>query len=138
MCGCKGKCGCNITSTTKGEKGDASPEATLGYKVYVALLSQSGTSAPTVTVLQNTLGGAISWTYNGVGTYNGTLNGVFIASKTFFTINKSRASGRQFSLYRNNDNEIEVVTEIFDAGTPIFTATDGVLNNTSILIEVYP
>lgn len=138
MCKCSGQCGCNITSTTKGEKGDASPVASLGYKVYKALLTQTGTTAPTVVVLQNTLGGVISWTYNGVGTYNGTLSGVFVEDKTFLAINKSRAGGRQFSLYRNDDNEIEVVTEIFDAGAPIFTATDGILNNTSILIEVYP
>lgn len=66
MCKCSGKCDCNITSTTKGEKGDASPEATLGYKVFTALLSQSGTSAPTLIVYANTLGTSFTYTRNGV------------------------------------------------------------------------
>lgn len=47
------------------------------YKVYTALLSQSGTSAPTATVLENTLGGTLVWTRTGVGGYDGTLTGVF-------------------------------------------------------------
>lgn len=107
------------------------------YKVYIATLTQSSTNAPIANVLQNTLGGTLVWSYNGVGIYNGTLSGIFISNKTFFIINKSRASGRQFSLYRNNDNEIEITTEIFDGATPIFTTSDGVLNNTTIEIRVY-
>ena len=47
-----------------------SGEATPQYKVYTALLSQSGTDAPTAIVLENTLGQTITWSYNGVGTYN--------------------------------------------------------------------
>ena len=31
------------------------------YKVYTALLTQSGTNAPVATVLENTLGGEIVW-----------------------------------------------------------------------------
>jgi len=107
------------------------------YRVYTALLTQTGTDAPIATVLKNTLGADITWSYAGQGTYNGTLSGVFIEDKTFLTINKSRQGGRQFSLYRNDDNEIEVVTEIFDGLTPIFTATDDILVKTSIEIRVY-
>ena len=68
MCGCKVKCGCNIISTTKGEKGDASPVASLGYKVYTALLTQAGTSAPTAIILNNTIG-TLVFGYSGVGLY---------------------------------------------------------------------
>jgi len=39
MCGCKNKCNCNITSTTKGEKGDANSASNLGYKQLLALFS---------------------------------------------------------------------------------------------------
>ena len=45
-------------------------EATPQYKVYTALLTQSGTSNPTATVLENTLGQTITWSYNGVGVYS--------------------------------------------------------------------
>ena len=110
---------------------------TPSYKVYTALLTQTGADAPIPTILQNTLGADITWSYAGQGTYNGTLSGVFIEDKTFLTINKTRQGGRQFSLYRNDDNEIEVVTEIFDGLTPIFTATDDILVKTSIEIRVY-
>jgi len=54
------------------------------YLKYVALLSQSGTSAPTATVLENTLGGTVVWERNDVGSYTGTLTGAFPADKTFF------------------------------------------------------
>lgn len=53
------------------------------YLKYVALLTQSGTSAPTATVLENTLGGTVVWTRNDVGDYTGTLAGAFTANKTF-------------------------------------------------------
>ncbi len=40
------------------------------YKSYVAVISQSGTNAPTVDyVLENTLGVNITWNYDGVGRY---------------------------------------------------------------------
>lgn len=39
------------------------------YKVYTALLTQSGTDAPVATVLENTLGVNISYQYNSTGNY---------------------------------------------------------------------
>ena len=33
------------------------------YLVYTALLTQSGTDAPVATVLENTLGGTVTWSY---------------------------------------------------------------------------
>ena len=52
------------------------------YKIYRALLSQSGTSAPVATVIENTLGGSVSWGYAGVGYYTATLTGAFLEGKT--------------------------------------------------------
>ena len=52
------------------------------YDVYTAILTQTGTSAPTATVLENTLGGTVVWTYNAEGSYIGTLTGAFTADKT--------------------------------------------------------
>ena len=52
------------------------------YKVYTALLSQSGTDAPVATVLENTLGGTVVWTRNDQGIYQATLSGGY--SGTFF------------------------------------------------------
>ena len=53
------------------------------YKVYTALLTQSGTDAPVATVLENTLGATINFTYISPGVY------VFNASSAVFTTEKS-------------------------------------------------
>lgn len=52
------------------------------YKVYTALISQSGTDAPTAIVLENTLGNVV-WTRVSEGIYIGTLTGAFTTNKTF-------------------------------------------------------
>jgi len=52
------------------------------YKIYRAILNQSGTSAPVATVLENTLGEDVVWAYDGVGLYTGTLAGAFPLLKT--------------------------------------------------------
>ena len=89
MCKCKAKCNCNITEITKGEKGDTGatgpqgPAGTLPYKVYSALLTQSGIGNPTPIELENTLGNVI-WTRDGFGSYIATLTGSFPQNKTWF------------------------------------------------------
>lgn len=52
------------------------------YKVYTAIMIQSGTSAPVATVLENTLGSTVTWSYNTVGKYEATVSGAL------YTINK--------------------------------------------------
>ncbi|MFO0089980.1 MAG: hypothetical protein ACK518_04190 [bacterium] len=54
------------------------------YKVYVGLLSQSGTSNPTVIELENTIGNIV-WTRRGIGDYIGTLSDAFTLNKTWFS-----------------------------------------------------
>lgn len=60
------------------------------YLIYTGFLTQAGTSAPVVTVLENTLG-TIVWARTGTGYYVGTLAGAFTNNKTvippFATIN---------------------------------------------------
>jgi hypothetical protein len=59
--------------------------ATLGqvrpYKIYVALLTQTGSSAPVATILENTLGGTVVWSRSVAGLYLGTLNNTFVIDK---------------------------------------------------------
>lgn len=52
------------------------PVDLLGYTNYVAFFAQSGTSAPSVIVGQNTTGSAMSWARNGVGQYNVSVSGL--------------------------------------------------------------
>lgn len=53
-----------------------------GYKVYTALLNQSGTNAPVATVLENTLGDIV-WSREGEGLYKATLSNSFTENKTY-------------------------------------------------------
>ena len=54
----------------------------LGYRSYVAVVSQTGTTPPTAVVLENSLG-EITFTYDGVGSYLiVSATDAFIANKT--------------------------------------------------------
>lgn len=101
------------------------------YKVYTALLTQSGTSVPVATVLENTLGGTVVWTRTSNGIYVGTLAGVFTVNKTFTTNTFGSFSGfAQFSSSSVNTVNINTTNS---SGT----LTDGLLNGNSIEIRVY-
>ena len=102
-------------------------------KVYVALLTQSGTDAPVATVLENTLGGTIVWSYTDVGVYTGTLASAFTANKTacFVTINEQNDSENFIILGSASVNTV-TVQSLSDG-----TNTNG-LAITSIKIELYP
>lgn len=105
------------------------------YKIYKALMSQSGTSAPTVTVLENNIG-AIVWSYSSVGTYFATLSGAFTLNKTAATIVNSQASLNPASFQGfayTNVNAIQVNTKNVSG-----VITDGLLFNAVVEIVVYP
>jgi hypothetical protein len=116
--------------------------AAVPYKVYRALLTQSGTDAPVATVLENTLGDIV-WSYLQQGDYTGTLSGAFTANKTFFPIpfilgndNGFGSAACAYGVIKRNDiNEIRINT----IDTPIDQNNiNGILNNSSIEILVYP
>jgi hypothetical protein len=102
------------------------------YKVYTALLSQTGTNAPVATVLENNLGGTVVWTRYGPGGYSGTLTGVFTSLKTWSTISGNYNTPNSFlRLNRTDLNSMSIVTE---SGT---STSDNILELTSIEIRVY-
>lgn len=105
-----------------------------GYLVYTALLSQSGTDAPVATVLENTLGGTVVWSYDDVGSYIATLAGVFAANKTWFSAN-TEYSNNDFSVNCRRDSDNEAFVHVYFPGDD--TGTDG-WANLSIEIRVYP
>jgi len=99
------------------------------YKVYTALLTQSGTSAPTATVMENNLGGTVVWTYVGDSDYRGTLSGAFTQTKTAIFWQTGYDAVAKFDCYRLNDNAIEIQNPD--------TGLDGTLNYRTIEIRVY-
>jgi hypothetical protein len=108
------------------------------YKVYTALLTQTGTNAPVATILENTIGNIV-WTYISTGVYVGNLISAFPLNKTYFSVNNrfsddGGASAYDAFLFRNND-DIFNLTLWFNG-----TATDDLMepnNPLSIEIRVY-
>jgi hypothetical protein len=103
------------------------------YKKYIANITQTGVLDPVVTVLENTIGNIV-WTRLGVGYYLGTLIGAFPnISKTYCVINQT--GGAYGIAYFDVNGIDEVIIRWADfTGTPL----DGVLNNNTIEIRVYP
>ena len=103
----------------------------LPYKVYTALLTQSGESSPSVTILQNTLGD-IEWTYYGEGTYIGQLIEGFVENKTFPIYGQTNTNVAITKIYRADSDSVWI--EVFSSPN---VYSDNVLNNTPIEIRVY-
>ena len=108
------------------------------YKVYTALLTQTGTDAPVATVLENTLGGEVVWTYGSTGVYIGTLAGVFTSNKTIVFISSKISSITDPSsgilmAESSTVNTVNINSYGYDAGVIL---TDNLVAN--IEIRVYP
>ena len=130
---------------------DASNASTPSYKVYTALLTQSGTNAPVATVLENTLGIVPVWSYDEVGYYILTASGAFTDTKTFITVDYNRygstgglGGGTYRSAYSYKDdgetNFIWLETQNITQGASAleFTAANDVVDGyIRIKIEVY-
>ncbi len=103
-------------------KTDAHP-----YKVYIAIVSQTGTDDPVATVFENTLGGTPVWTRTAPDVYSITLAGAFPATKTFTQPFYAGGTDIVWGLMRVSDDEMTTST-IGDDG----------LFRTSFEIRVYP
>jgi len=99
------------------------------YKVYRATLSQTGTSAPVATVLENTLGGTVVWSYLGNASYQATLAGGFTVGKTIISPdNVTFATGDYFTATDIQANFVEVSTNDNGVLPPFFTIEIRVYN----------
>jgi hypothetical protein len=122
-------------TTTYTAKGNEEGNALLPYKVYKALLTQSGTDAPVATVLQNTLNLTPSFRYDSPGFYLMEFpEGTFEEGKTIVLIQNNTIFGKCFTSCYVAANDFIVIRTFDDS----FTDVDGKLYKTSILIEVYP
>lgn len=120
-----------------GKSGDGS------YKVYTALLTQSGTDAPTSIILNNTLGITPTWSYIGTGSYRLTSTGTF-TEKTFLIISDNNNNGGggsynnvNYKFYVNSTDSLNIQTLDFDDNIASFVSEDSILSNTPIEIRVY-
>lgn len=110
-------------------------------KVYVALLTQTGTSAPTATVLRNEIGN-IAWTRTNTGLYTATLTGAFVVNKTVAFCGgigtSALAVPKIVKIARIDANTMRVTTGYFGDTTTDPGAEDGLLSATPVEIRVYP
>src|SRR5581483_3532315 len=108
-----------------------------GVRKYRALISQSGTSAPTAVVLENSLGGTVAFTRIGTGQYRLTLTGAFPENRTLILPNSVRDanSADVAACYRVDDNTVALNT-----GTQGGAFADGMLSSRPVDVEilVYP
>lgn len=106
------------------------------YKVYTALLSQSGTDAPIATVLENSLGGDVIWSYVGIGIYRATLPNGFSLNKTGIIVgsNINISEVDSATLNSNDLSASSFLLNTYDLNTQAF---NGVLSNTLIEVRVY-
>jgi len=105
------------------------------YKVYSALLTQSGTSAPTAIVLENTLGVDVSFTYFLAGNYFINAIGAFTGNKTYVDVGQSIYATSAYIIIPNfpNVDQVQIrVTKVTDN-----TSSDNKLTNFPIEIRVY-
>ena len=107
---------------------------TNGVKRYKALLTQTGISAPTATILENTLGEVPTYNYSSPGAYTLTVvASLFTQNKTVVTIGTNYASSCFPNTYRQSATEIRFWTANYSD-----TNVDEYLIETLLLIEVYP
>lgn len=102
------------------------------YKVYTALLTQSGTASPTAIVLQNTLGVTVTFGYTIAGQYTVTATGALTINKTWIIFNNIDSNGFTITYNGKSLNDFQILTRN-GAGV----TTDNILNLTEIEIRVY-
>jgi hypothetical protein len=108
-------------------------EQLFGYKKYVATISQAGKSNPTVTVLENTLGGTVVWTRVSAGRYQGTLTGAFPNQDKLYLYLGNSQQNNYVAIFRSSADIIEIITYDFTN-----TGQDNMLDYNTIEIRVYP
>lgn len=116
----------NLTVT-----GTINGEVQVAYKRYIATISQVGTAAPTVTVLENTIGDIV-WTRAAGGRYQGTFTGGFPDQDKTYLIVSNTAIGTYIRIFWVSANVVEVRTLDFTN-----TLQDGRLSYNTIEIRTY-
>lgn len=116
-------------------------ESNTATYVYIALLTQSGSDAPTAIIIENTFPDTIIWHRTSSGIYTATLTGAFSLPTTIPFIYPNRVCSidewYSFSIYYTVFNTLSIVTTIQDFTVPNLGYADGILNYTPVEIRVY-
>ena len=121
----------NSTGTVINPWTDTSGSAS--YTVYTALISQTGTDAPTAIVLENTTGATVTFTKSAPGVYQIVFSSAIIVEAKLFVMSQVNTVGSSYSLGFNDTSSVYMDTA--NAGTGV--QQDGLLYNDSIEIRIY-
>lgn len=124
----------------KDSAGDSISTFLRSSKRYVANLTQSSTSAPVATVLENDLSAAIVFTRTSAGLYVATLVAAFTANKTtvqFGTPIAVNSMGTIQAVLTSAD-VITFTTLDYKTSDDTSAPLDGMLTNTVMIVEVFP
>ena len=122
--------GTNQTNPTKNFTVGNIVKAGLGYTAYTALISQSGTNAPTAIEIKNNTGYTYTWARTGMGTYTITANGnAFASNKTivFMNLGEYAGGGIPRSVWARTSDTVITIT----------TGGDGRITNGSFEVRIY-
>ena len=101
--------------------------AGLGYTSYTALLTQTGTAAPTATVLLSNLTATLTWARTGAGTYTLTAGAAtFTNNKTIVFFNNGNAAPNTNKWTRTSDTVLTITT-----------GADAAITNGSFEVRIY-
>ena len=130
------------TSSTSGDEllpisqWNAKCLATKKYNVYSALISQSGTTAPTATILENTLGFTPTWGYANTGTYILSSSGEWTGNE-FVISSYGGVSGVTvvFDFVREDSDTNDLLFKVYTVDP--YTEVNGSLISASLEIRQY-
>ena len=112
----------------------------LPYTEYMALLTQSSTSAPTAAVLTNTLGVTPTLGYTSPGVYTITATGLFTSAKTVVEITNNSGAAATFVIVRTSADVCTITTDLvtFTAADNVtHAATNALMTATPVRIRVW-
>ena len=115
------------------------PGGSSSYLVYTALITQASNNPPNATVLQNTLGGTVVWSYSGVGEYYCTLSGAFPEGKTAISITPGSNTFATVITSFNWDMPNAIGILSFQEIAGALSKQDGIMGDLTLIeIRVYP
>lgn len=110
------------------------------YSSYQAIITQSGTSAPSATVFLNELGTTMTWGRTSAGIYTLTAgNAVFTASKTVILLSNPITGLVSYLVVPTSTSVITVSTLLLSVIATVLTAvaTDALITNLLVEVRVY-
>ena len=133
------------TTTTMAAITAAASAAEKGYADFVCNLTQTGTAAPTVTVIKNEFATGVTGSYVSVGNYRLTFDGIastisggtFTANNGNINVsfvngnNTAGASAKTYNVFRSSATEIEITARVGAA------LTDGLLTDAMLSLRLY-